>query len=100
MVLGSTAHHTVEAVNGIGDTKLGLEERVDLLVVGQVGFAGDDVLGGFGCAGLDDVTEDELDIGGLGVGEQSIGELSSASWYENIAVSILGQARQQGERPI
>ena len=79
MVLGSTAHHTVKAVDGVGDTKLGLEQCVDLLVVGQVGFAGDDVLGGFGCAGLDDVTEDELDIGCLGVGEKSIGELLSAS---------------------
>lgn len=64
VVLGPSAHDTVEAVDGVWHAELGVEERVDLLGVAKVRLAGDDVLGALGRLGLDNVAEDEADVGG------------------------------------
>jgi hypothetical protein len=69
----------VEAVDGVGDAKLGLEEGVDLLRVGEVGLAGDDVFGALGRLGLDDVAQNEADIGRLRVGEELAGKLGRSA---------------------
>lgn len=67
----------METVDGVWSTKLGVEESVNLFFIAQVGFSGNDVLGVFGGFGLDDVGQDEVDIGSSRVGQELVGELQS-----------------------
>lgn len=60
----------METVNSVGNTVLGSEKPLNLLLVAQVGFAGNDLVGALRCSGLDNVSEDEVEVGGFGVGEQ------------------------------
>jgi hypothetical protein len=68
----------VETVDGVWGTELGVEESINLFGVAQVGFSGNDVLGVFGGFGLDNVGQDEVNIGSSRVGQKLVGELPSA----------------------
>lgn len=65
----------METVDGIWDAELGFEQRVDLLAVAQIRFATYDVLCALGRLGLDNVAEDQADIGSFRVFEELAGEL-------------------------
>lgn len=66
----------METVDSVWSSKLGLEQGINLLEIRQVGFSGDDLLGSLGGFGLDDIGQDELDVGCLGVGQELRGELN------------------------
>lgn len=66
-------------IDRIGHTELGLEQGLDLLGVAQVGLAGDNVLGIFGSFGLNNVGEDEVYVGRLGVRQELRGELAQSA---------------------
>jgi hypothetical protein len=85
----------VEAVDGVWHAKLGVEERVNLLGVAKVRLAGDDVLGALGRLGLDNVTEDEADVGGERVGQELAGELQGSAVSPVVRVTSYG--RREGQ---
>lgn len=68
--------HTVDCIRR---AKLGLEQSLDLFVVGQVGFASDDMFCALGCFGLDNIGQDEVDVGCLGVRQKFRCELQDVS---------------------
>jgi hypothetical protein len=93
----------VETVDGVWHSKVGLEQCVDLLLVAEIGFSGDDVLSALWCFWLDNVGENELDIWGLGVGEEGLGELESVR--SGLGSEVLHKGRRDGtecarERPM
>jgi hypothetical protein len=67
----------MEAVDGVGYTKLGLVQRLNLLGIAQIGLASDYVAGALGGFGLDNVDEDQVNIGGSSVFEELSSELQS-----------------------
>lgn len=69
----------MEAVDSIRRSELCREQSLDFVRVAQVCLSGDDVLGSLGCFWLDDIGEDEVDIGCLWVGEELRGKLDKVS---------------------
>lgn len=69
VVFTSSRHDAVETVYGIRSSKLGLKQGINLLEVGQVGFAGNNLLGPLGSFGLDNISQDKLDVGSFWVGQ-------------------------------
>lgn len=65
----------MEAVDGVWDTKLGLEEGLDFGSVTEVGLLGDAFAGALGDFWLDNVGKNEVDVWGLFVFEELPGEL-------------------------
>jgi len=65
----------VEAVDRVGDAILGGVESFNFGLIAEVRLSGDDVSGSLGCFGLDDVGENEVDVGGLGVFQELASEL-------------------------
>lgn len=65
----------MEAVDGVWDTELGLEEGLDFGSVAEVGLFGNAFAGTLGDFWLDNVGKDEVDIWGLFVFEELAGEL-------------------------
>lgn len=68
----------METVDGVWGAEFCVEESVNLFFIAQVGFSGNDMLGVFGGFGLDNVGQDEVDIGSPRVGQELVGELQSA----------------------
>lgn len=79
VVLRASAHDAVEAVDGVWHAELGVVQRVDLFRVAEVSFSRDDVLGALWGFWLDNVGQDEVDIGCSLVLQQKSRELSSGS---------------------
>jgi uncharacterized protein YigA (DUF484 family) len=89
VVLAASAHDTVEAVDGVWETELCLEQGLHLGLVGQVRFPGHDALGlcALGQLWLDNVGEDEVHIRRLGVVQQRLGELGRSASGRNVATA-------------
>ena len=68
----------METVDGVWSSKLGVEESINLFGVAQIGFSGDDILSSLGGFWLDDIGQDEVNIGSSRVGQELVGELQSA----------------------
>lgn len=75
VVLRTSAHDTMEAINSVGNTEFGVEQSLNLLLVGKIGLAGDDMFSAFWSLGLHNVSENKMNVGGLGVGEELAGKL-------------------------
>lgn len=65
----------MEAVNSVGNAELCVEQGLNLLLACKIGLAGDGMLSALGSLGFDNVSEDEMDIGGPGVGEELASKL-------------------------
>lgn len=75
VVLRTSAHDTMEAINSVRNTKFGVEQSLNLLFIGKIGLAGDDMFGALWGLGLRNVSENKVNVGGLGVGEELAGKL-------------------------
>lgn len=65
----------MEAINSVGNTKFGVEQSLNLLLIGKIGLAGDDMFSALWGLGLHNVSENKVNVGGLGVGEELAGKL-------------------------
>ena len=63
VVFRASAHDAVEAVDGVWHAELCVVQCVDLFRVAEVSFSRDDVLGALWCFWLDNVGQDQVDIG-------------------------------------
>lgn len=68
----------MQTVDGVWNTKLCVEQKVDLGFVGQVGLDSNSLCTLL-CFGLDDISENKLNIRSLGVCLEGAGELNHKS---------------------
>lgn len=80
----------MEAVNSIGNAELCVEQSLNLFFASKIGLAGDDMLSALGGLGFDNVSEDEVNVGSLGVGEELAGKLK-------MDLSVVNGCTERGE---
>lgn len=66
VILRPSGHYPVEAVDGVRDAVFSGEQCIDLGLVREVHFDSDG-LGTFGSLGLENVGQDQLDVGGFAI---------------------------------